>query len=197
VLPADIRLALAPDDTYRQLAAHAAPARWSAALARPALALLVLAIVLPITAVHVVTARLVVDSAAACSWVVLIQLALAALTIAPAPRRRVGLRRAFDLWFAGHLPYTVWLLAMPLLSLSREGAINLGLVTFVVAVIWSTEIETSFCRVVLGDTPDAARARIAVHQAVMLTIVAAVVLWAAGGFAAVTSYVARMLARFV
>jgi hypothetical protein len=196
MLSIDARVALAPEDTYRQLVPEVTQPRWWQALARPALVLLALALVMSIMATHSVTASLLLTSAIAWSAVVLIQIAAALVTIGSAAGRRVGFARALDLWFAGHLPYSAWILLLPLITASHTiSPLDVIAVTFIVPTVWTTFIATAYCRVVLGATAGRARWRVAAHQLVTLTVTAALALWAAGGIAAVASYVVRTLER--
>src|SRR5215813_11787651 len=107
----DVQLAFSPSATYRRLIAQNRPTRWWRALARPALVLLLVAVVVPMMATDRITAGLVLTSGVAWSPVVAIQMAIAAAFVAPA--RGVGFWRAMDLWFAGHVPYSLWTLLLP------------------------------------------------------------------------------------
>jgi hypothetical protein len=197
VLSINAQVALAPEGTYRRLVAEPARVRWWHALARPALVLLVMAVALPVMAVRTITVQLVFVSAAAWSLVVLVQIAMALPTIAWAPGRTVSVPRALDLWFAGHLPYSAWILLLPVITSIRPDlpALNMMAITFAVPTVWTTFIITAFCRRVLGAMPAGARWRAALHQVVSIAVVVTLALWAAGGLASVTSYILRMLGR--
>ena len=206
MLSVDARIALAPETTYRQLIAHDAACRAEAGghaseggrvVVKPALVLLVIAVMLPIMALHTITTRLVVTFAAAWSVVVAIQIVLAAALIASAPARAVSFGRAFDLWFAGHLPYNAWMLLLPITtSLAKGHAIDALAVTFAGPVVWSAFIGSAFCRTVLGATSAGARRRTAVHIIVMLAVTLTLAVWAAGGVDAITSYMQRLPGRY-
>ena len=192
----DARVAFAPETTYRALIARTALPAWRALL-RPALVLLVLAVGLPITAVHDITLDLVLRSAAAFSLIVLLQLAIGAVVIASAPTRRVSFTRALDLWFAGHLPYNLWVLFLPFVT-----AVPIGLagsphelmgVSIIAPFVWTTFIVGAFCRVVLDVTPGGARRRVVLHMTMVLIAGVALAIWAAGGPAALSSYLLRRL----
>jgi hypothetical protein len=197
VFPTDIRIAVAPEETYRELVARAPAARWQDALAGPALQVSLLAVIVPLMATHTVSLSLVLISAIAWVTIPATQIAMALVTIGPARRRPVAFARAFELWFAGHAPFTLWLLLLPIIMGTRVGFIVLLAVTFAVPVCWSAFIEAAYCRVVLGATPARARAKTALHQAIMLTVVGSSVIWAAGGVDSVTSWLARTLTRFL
>ncbi len=196
MLPAPTRIAIAPEAAYRELAARNVPTTWWRALARPALALLTIAVVVPMMMTREITAALVVESAGAWGLVVVIQLLVAAVFVAPAAERGVGFWRAMDLWFAGHLPYSLWILLLPFLtSTSTVPPHDVMGVSMIVPLAWTGVIATAFFHVVLGMSRSAARRRAALHLAVVAIIVLALGLWAAGGTSAVLSYIARRLAE--
>jgi len=194
----DLQLALQPDATYRQLVGQHAQPSWARVVTRLCFLVLTFAVIVPILATHMITIRLALVSAAAWCFVALIQTAMAFVTIAPARGRTVSLARAFELWFAGHLPYTLWLLLLPaIIRLGQFVRFDFVLVTFAAAIAWASIVETAYCRVVLTASPAAARARVTAHQALMLTLVGAGVLWAAGGVAAIVSFLARTAAQIL
>ena len=191
MLSPDARVALHPESTYRQLIAEAPPPVWRV-LVRPALVLLVIAVGLPTAAVHQVTLRLVLSTAAVWSVIVAIQAAIGSAVIAWPSRRRVGFVHALDLWFAGHLPYSVWILALPFVTaLPVATPHELMLATVVVPAVWTEIIVSAFCREVLGLPPMAARRRTAAHLALALIVGGVLVVWAAGGPTAILSYAVR------
>ncbi len=193
MLSSDARIAFRPEATYLELIARPAPPAWRA-LGRPLLVLAVIAIGLPVAAAHDVTARLVLTTAAAWSPLVLIQAATGAALIASAPARRVGVVRALDLWFAAHLPYSFWILALPALAAVPIATPHeLMAASLAAPLAWTAVIVAAYCRTVLGATPAGARQRAAVHLAVVIAIGSALVLWAAGGWAALVSYLLRRL----
>jgi hypothetical protein len=193
-LSVDARVALAPEATYRQLLAGNAEPGWRV-IARPALVLLVIGAILPIMAVRQVTAGLVLTTALAWSMVVAMQVAIGAVIIMSAPARPVGFARALDLWFAGHVPYSAWLLLLPFLTLSPAIPPHdvMG-ISFLLPLAWTTVIAGAFCRVVLGMSPRRARRSAAIHAVCVAVLIAALGLWAAGGAGAAWSYIVRRLA---
>jgi hypothetical protein len=193
MLSPDARVALRPEATYLELIAEPSPPSWQA-LGRPVLVVLVIAVGLTVAAVHQITLKLVLTTAAAWSATVAIQIAIGAGLIASAPSRRVGFVRAVDLWFAGHLPYSLWILGLPLIAaLPLATPHELMVFSIVIPLVWTTTIVTAFCRVVLGLTAAAARWRSAVHLLLVLILGSALVVWAAGGPMAIISYVLRRL----
>jgi hypothetical protein len=102
-------------------------------LRRPLIVALVIGTAVPIMAVQRVTIGLLASSTLSFLFVIAIQLAVGALLIASAASRRVGMSRALDLWFAAHVPYSLWLLvaaaaiaAMP--SAGLDGLIAVAIV---------------------------------------------------------------------
>lgn len=190
----DARVALAPETTYRALIAQTTLPAWRA-LVRPALVLLVLAVSLPITAVHTITLDLVVRSAAVFSAIVVVQLAIGTIVIASAPARPVSFARAIDLWFTGHLPYNLWALLLPFVTAAHFGPADspheLMAISIVAPFVWTAFIVGAFCRVVLDVPRDGARRRVVLHMAMVLVAGGALATWAAGGVGALSSYMLR------
>ena len=191
----DLRVALAPEATYRTLVERPAPTSWRCVCSRPLLTLIVLAVCLPLSATHTVTLKLITLTAVGWSFVLVVQFGLAMFTVGAARGRSVSLTRALELWFLGHVPYTAWLLVVPVLSVTGAWMQPLLGLTFVVPVVWSTLVETAYCRAVLHSTPADARRRVALHQALMLAIVVAMVLWAVGGPNNLVAFGSRMAVR--
>jgi hypothetical protein len=190
----DVRLAFAPGATYRQLISQNNRIRWWRALARPALVLLLIAVVVPMMVANVITARLVLASAIAWGFIVAIQLAIGAALVAPARARDVGFWRAMDLWFAGHVPYSLWILLLPLFtsSLAVPPHDVMG-VSFLAPLAWTSVITNAFFQTVLGMDPSTARRRASLHLAIVVVVASAFILWAAGGISASASYIMRRL----
>jgi hypothetical protein len=186
----DVQLAFAPGATYRELIAQNRPVRWWRALARPAFVLLIIAVVVPMMATDRITAGLVLTSAAAWSPVVAIQMAIAAIFVAPA--RGVGFWRAMDLWFAAHLPYSLWILLLPFLTSSPAVPPHdvMG-VSIVVPLLWTGVLTSAFFRTVLGLNVWTARGRAMLHLAIVVIVILALGLWAAGGISGTLGYVVR------
>ena len=191
----DLQLALAPDATYRRLAAEAADTSWLPVITRLLLLVLTLAVIVPLMATHTITLGLLAVSAAAWCFVPVAQLLMAAVTILPARGRTVGAERALDLWFAGHLPYTAWLLLLPFTTRASQLLhFDLVVITFAAAAAWASSIELAYCRAVLHASEAASRRRVAVHQTLMLTLVLAGAFWAAS-FNGIASFLAQILAH--
>lgn len=189
----DLRVAFRPEQTYRELVSQASPPAWHA-LGRILLVLLVIAVGVTVAAVHRLTASLVLTTAVVWSPIVAIQVAIGAAIIGTVSQRRVGFVRALDLWFAGQLPYSLWILALPVVAMIPAATPHeLIAASIVVPLVWTTLIVTAFCRVVLDLPPTAARRHAAFHLAMVCAIGGGLVVWAAGGPTALVSYLIRRL----
>jgi len=179
----DVYLAFAPARTYRELLTRSARVGWFGALGRPALVIVLIGTAVSTAATGRVSLGLVSSTALAWSFAVALQIAVGASVIASSRARRVGMPRAVDLWFTGHLPWSLWLLVVAgvtrmLPSFSLEGI----LLTMIVPMAWTAAIASAFCHIVLGTTRRAARLRAAAHQLVTLVLVLSFVAWSAGGW---------------
>jgi hypothetical protein len=104
----EIRLLVAPDATYEALARTPGEIGAIRALRRPFLVLVVIGVSMALSATRHVTLSLVVSTTVIWSVVVLAQ---AAIALAVIPRvSKVSRARAFDLFFASHVPWSLWLL---------------------------------------------------------------------------------------
>jgi hypothetical protein len=187
VFSRETRLAFAPGATFALLRAERPVGMWRSL----GVSLLVMGVAIPIMAVQRVTIGLVAATAISWSFTLAIQVLMGALVVASVPSRRIGMRPALDLWFAGHLPYSLWLLATAALVAnlpfdSLEMVIALGLIPSV----WTTAIVSAFCRVVLGTSRGGAGWRAGCHFIAAWAIALQYVAWAAGGWFQVTGSVA-------
>jgi hypothetical protein len=184
VLSTELRLALAPAATYRRLVAARADATWRAALAPIVYSLLLIGSTVAIMATRRVTLGLVATVAASWSFVLFIQALAALALIASSRRRSVSLARAVELFFRGHAPWSLWMLAVA--AVASTGSPRIGieqvLATAVVPVLWTAIMVAAYCQTVLGTTQDGARLRATVHQAGIIGIILTYLAWAAGGW---------------
>jgi hypothetical protein len=102
---------LAPRATYAALARTPARASIVTALRRPLLVAVVIGVSMSIAATRRATPGLVAGTTISWSYIVLLQLAVALAFVARGARRTVGLARALDLFFAGHAPWSLLVLA--------------------------------------------------------------------------------------
>ena len=193
-LSADVLIALAPDSTYRALAADDERVGVWRMLGRPLIVALVIGTAVPIMAVQRVTLGLLAWSTLSFSFAIAIQMAVGAVIIGSSRARRAGVPRALDLWFAGHVPYSLWLLIVAAWFATRPTA-SLDLLIFVAVIpaAWTAVIVAAFCRHVLGTTRAGARWRAAVHFVVIWAVAFELLALAAGGWFQIGAPIARML----
>jgi hypothetical protein len=189
---AETRLALAPGRTYPTLVDEAARAGWRGLASRAVMIVFVLGVFIPIIAVQRVTLSLVVTSALAWSFILAVQIFLGAAVVASAPARRTGTTAALNLWLAGHLPYSIWMLIVAALSVGTEW-ISLGTLVALAVMpsAWTSVIVAAFCRAVLATSRGGARTRAAIHTAAVWTMSLLYVAWSAGGWFQVTDPITR------
>jgi hypothetical protein len=187
LLSPEARLAFAPAATYPVLLAQPGARLWQ----RVGMFLLVVAVAIPIAAVQRVTIGLVAATAIAWSFIVGIQLAVGSIVILSAPSRRIGLSRALDLWFAGHFPYSLWLLAVAVLMSNLQGSLELIIVLAIAPSLWTAAIVSAFCRIVLGCSPRGARWRAAIHLLAVWAIGLEYVALSVGGWFQITGAATR------
>ena len=122
-------------------------------------------------------------------------MAVGTAVITSAPARRAGLPRALDLWFAGHLPYSVWLLTVAAaFAAAPVASLDLLIALAVIPAAWTAVIDAAFCRHVLGSSRAGARWRAAVHFVVVWVIALELVALSAGGWFQITRAVTRFFA---
>lgn len=181
IVSTDVRVAIAPVATYRGVA-DAPDGRWLVVIQRPALVALVIGLLVPIAATGRVTP---VDAALAMAtwwWVPALQLLVGWVVTASLPERRVTLARALELYSAGHVPWTLWLLGAALIAssgISFLGALAIAS-SAVVPLIWTAFITRAFVRVVLNASPSETRSRLALQHALLWTTVVAFAVFAGG-----------------
>jgi len=190
----ELRVALSPERTYRKLLAQEGHAPWWKVSARPALLVVIMGIVMPMMAFHRVTFGLAILSAAWWSVAVVMECIGATCIIASAGTRQVGIMRALDLWFAGYLPFGLWLLTLPIATMSSLiPALDLISIMAVVPLIWTAFIAAAYCRTVLGTSRTGALCRTGLHLAAVVIVASTLFVISAGGGIAVWSYVMRRL----
>src|SRR5262245_10621500 len=192
-LSEEMRLAIAPAETYRRLVTAGVDATRSRVLSRIAMPLLVTAVTLPIIAIQRVTVGLVATAAISWAFAFAIQAVVGMCVIASSPRRTVGMARALDLWFAGGVPYQVSLLAASFWTMTvTDVSFDVLVAAGIVPSVWTTVIVSVFCRTVLGTSVSGAHWRAAAHQAAIWAISLSLVITSAGGWfrvvEAVTDY---------
>jgi hypothetical protein len=167
----DLRVMLAPAATYGQIVAQHESSRWLA-IRRPALVALVLGTGTTFSATGHVTLALLVSGFVCWSLVTLIQMMTAAI-IMRSRASHLGLAQRLDLWFMGHAPWSLWIVAVTLLMGAAPSGARIErvlMLSALVPAVWTAVIGAAFCRVVLKDSRRAAVARTALHQAITWTI---------------------------
>jgi hypothetical protein len=137
----------------------------------------------PIMAVQRVTFGLVATASVSWCFAVALQAIVGISLIATAPSRRVNALQAFDLWFAGHLPYSLWIMAaFAMMAVAPFGSLGVLIGSAIVPAVWTAVIASAFCRTVLGATTSGARWRTAGHFVAIWAITLSYIAWAAGGW---------------
>jgi hypothetical protein len=163
----ELGLLVSPGQTYAVLARTSGRATVMTALRRPLLIAVVLGVSTAMGATGRVTPALVLSTTLCWSFVVVLQAAIALMLIAGPARRTVGLSRALDLFFAGHAPWSLWLLAA---AAWLPPPFGLPLTPLLVAAgvpfLLTPRIVNAFFREVLEMDPRHAFARTAAQQAI-------------------------------
>jgi hypothetical protein len=182
----ELRLITAPRQTYAVLAAAPAAISPLGALRRPALVALVLGVTIAMLSTGRATPALVASTTLTWSYVVVLQLAIALALVAPRARRTVGVARAIDLFFAGHAPWSIFLLlAAVILPLPLPPPFTRWPgyfeATAVVPLVLTARIVAAFFEQVLALDRGAARRAALLHQAITWTVFVAIN-WMASAF---------------
>jgi hypothetical protein len=175
----EVQVMLQPTDAYRRLARECPPVTAVGALRRPALVALVIGCAISIAGTGRATAPLVISTALTWSWTVLWQL-IAAAAIVRAKSAPLTLPQRIDLLFAGHAPWSLWLLATAAWSklFPQFSDLYALLSTVVVPAVWTAAIVHGFCCGALGLPQSAALRRTAIHQALIWGVAFFYVAWA-------------------
>jgi hypothetical protein len=179
----DVLVALAPSPSYARLIDRSRPTTWHQALRKPALVLLITGTSLAIAATGRVTIVLVASTMVASSFAIVVQLAAAAMLVAARRSRQLSRAAAIDLAFAGHVPWSVWVLGVGAWA-AADIAFSLPALalTFTVPLVWNAVILAAFCREVLGATPRGAWLWTLAHQGVVWSFGVSFVAWISGGW---------------
>jgi hypothetical protein len=192
-LPLDLRLALAPFATYRQLVAEPQRGSWLRTLERLALVALIVGVCITLSSARTVPLDLVLTGLLIWSFVPVLQL-FAAIALTVIPRSRpVSLARALELLFMGHLPWSLWIVIMSGISAFTRIPVpqSVELLTLLIPGAWTALIVSAFCQIVLGCTPRGARLLTAGHQTVTWALFFAYVFMTSGVWPRVVAMVGR------
>jgi hypothetical protein len=168
----DLHVMAAPREAYAEALRQPAGGSWLA-VRRPAVVALVVGTGSAFSATGHVTIGLLVSGFVCWSFVPLLQMATAGAIMRSSRSRVLPFGRRIDLWFMGHMPWSLWILAATLAMGTAPKGWRVEwpiIVSALIPIAWTSVIAASFCRVVLGDTSRVARARTALHQAVTWTI---------------------------
>jgi hypothetical protein len=170
-LPPDLRVALAPLDTYRELVDEPVRGTWLRALERPALLAVIIGTAVTLSSARRVPLGLVVMGVVCWSFVPIIQWLIGLAIAGPVRSRSMSVPRSLELLFLAHLPWSLWTLIM--LGLETFTTLNIALavqvLSLLIPVVWTTFILLAFCRTALGCTPGRARMLTVAHQAMTWT----------------------------
>lgn len=179
----DSTLARAPVRTYNRLLAAPDSSPWRGIARRLVLIALVIGTSVSLAATASVGIGVVLQATLWWSVAPLIQLLLATGVVLSVRDRPVGPVRAVELMLAGHVPWSLWLLAMAPVVASglndRAFLVAVGL-SLLVVIAWRAVLLYHFCRIVLGCSPTRALVRTSLHQAMVLAIIIAYAGWAVG-----------------
>jgi len=178
----ELRLIVAPRETYAALRQTGRRLPATASLRRPLLVALVTGVSIALASTRSASAPLVASTTLTWSYIVLLQLAIALPLVAPAARRTVGVSRAVDLYFAGHAPWSLFLLAAAAWAPSPGGRPSWPLyLAALVPVLLTPRIVNAFFAEVLAMDRLSAR-RMTILQQAMTWSVFVAVNWIASAF---------------
>jgi hypothetical protein len=164
----------APSEAYGRLAPGHRKSL-PGALKRPLLVAIVLGMAVSIYATRRVTLGLALSAILTWSFAVAVQALAAAALVMSSARRRSSLPSALDLFFMGHGPWSLWLIAAAAWSalLPRPDKMDMIVAaSAVVPIAWTAVIVFAFCRTVLHDEPRVAVIRTLFHQSLIWTFTA-------------------------
>ena len=158
---------MSPGETYARLARARSRGTILTAVRRPALVALVFGVATAMASTGRVTPELLAATTLSWLFVVVLQAAIALPLIAAPARRTVGLTRGIDLYFAGHAPWSLSLLAAAAWGPSPVGRPLWPIfVAAAAALLLTARIVAAFFREVLELDPRHAVIRAAAQQAV-------------------------------
>ncbi len=184
-LPLDLRVALSPFETYRELVAEPVRGSWRRALERAALVAVIVGTAVTMSSARRVPLGLVAMGIVCWSFVPLIQWVIGMVVISRATGRPLSMPRCLELLFLGHLPWSLWIMARVGVSALTPFVISraVELASLVVPAVWTSIIVFAFCRAVLGCAVPRARALTVTHQMLTWTTVFAYAFFFSGVWA--------------
>jgi len=179
----DVAVMRAPSRTYAALVEQAERGSWGRAMRRPALVLLTLGVASAIAATGRVTASLVASTMLVWCWVIAAQMMAGLALVATARTRRVSVPAAVELFFAGHLPWSLWACVIAAWhAADAPFGIEVAGCAALVAMALTIRILVAFSRIVLGAPERDARLRTLAHQAFTWFVVVAFFAATSGGW---------------
>ena len=170
-MPPDLRLALSPTKTYCELIAEPERGTWLRALERIAFVAILIGTAVTLSSARRLPPGLVLMGILCWSFVPITQWLIGLVVIGRAPGRPLSVPRCLELLFAGHLPWSLWMLVF--IGFDTFTPVPIPLViqvlSLLVPAVWTTIILSAFCRIVLGCTPARAHLLIVAHQAMTWT----------------------------
>ena len=168
-----------PAAAYRRLAANYPTTARAGLVRRPALAALVIGSAIGLAATGRATAPLVFSTTLCWSFAVIWQVIAAAIAVRGAHATLTFAQR-FDLFFAGHAPWSLWLLTTAAWSRIFPDHTDLYalLCTVVLPGAWTVVIVYGFCTGALALPRSRAVLRTAAHQALIWGFAFVYVSWA-------------------
>jgi len=170
-VPPDLRLALSPTKTYCELIAEPERGTWLRALERIAFVAILIGTAVTLSSARRLPPGLVLMGILCWSFVPITQWLIGLVVIGRAPGRPLSVPRCLELLFAGHLPWSLWMLVF--IGFDTFTPVPIPLViqvlSLLVPAVWTTIILSAFCRIVLGCTPARAHLLIVAHQAMTWT----------------------------
>jgi hypothetical protein len=180
-LTPDVRLLWAPSATYRGAIAERADTSigtWGSLAVRLITPAAIAGIATAMTATGRITWSLALSGTLCWTLLAILQTITAAAVILPS-RRDVGLPRAIELFFAGHAPWSLWLIGASAIIVFAPGLrVDAVLITASVPFVWTAFVTFGFARHVLGLGRRAAVIRTFVHQCLTSAVIALYVGWA-------------------
>lgn len=187
----DLHVTAAPARAYAEAIRRPARGQWLA-VRRPALVALVLGTGSAFSSTGHLTAGLLASGFVCWSFVPLLQIATAGAIMRAPASRSLTFDRRMDLWFMGHAPWSLWIVVATFLMGAAPTPVRVEwplIASAVIPIVWTSIIAAAFCRVVLGDSRNAAIARTALHQTVTWTIALLYVGWAVALWPRIAAFV--------
>jgi hypothetical protein len=176
---AELRLMAAPRRAYAALMHEPLPLAPLAAMRRPALVAIVNGVSIALAATRRVSPALVASTTLSWSYIVLLQLLIAVPLLARGARRTVGLARAIDLYFAGHAPWSLFMLFAALWAPAPGGRPSWPLdIAALLAFALTARIVAAFFSVVLALEERAALRMTVLQQAITWSVFVGINWWA-------------------